>query len=132
LLQRRGRGSVPFRETFDLFFRERFKHCADSPDDATTLQRTQDAGHDDDYTADNDLDIVYNFDYIVNPSDDNVTANNFDQEAILLANNQQVKTSHSFNPYTCIVDTVLFIPYLTALNSNSFEKKKLIYLRRKN
>jgi hypothetical protein len=71
LLQRRGRRGVPFRETFDLFFRERIKRCADSPDDATTLQRTQDAGHDNDYTTDDDWDIVYFFDYTVDPSDDN-------------------------------------------------------------
>jgi hypothetical protein len=44
----------------------------------TTLQRTQDAGHDNDYTADDDSDIVYYFDYTVDSSDDNVTADDFD------------------------------------------------------
>jgi hypothetical protein len=107
LLQRRGRGGVPFRETFDLFFREQFKHCADSPDDATTLQRTQDAGHDNDYPADDDSDIVYYFDYTVD-SDDNVTADDFDQEAIFLANHQQVKTYHLFNPYCRYFDCTVF------------------------
>jgi hypothetical protein len=108
LLQRRGRGGVPFRETFDLFFREQFKHCADSPDDATTLQRTQDAGHDNDYPADDDSDIVYYFDYTVDSSDDNVTADDFDQEAIFLANHQQVKAYHVFNPYYRSLDRTVF------------------------
>ena len=75
-----------FVKPFDIFFRERIKHCADSPDDATTLQHTQDAGHDNDYTADDDWDIVYYFDYTVDSSDDYyAAANDFDQEAVLLA-----------------------------------------------
>ncbi len=91
MLQRRGRRGVPFRETFDLFFRERIKYCADSPDNETTLQRTQDAGHDNDYTTDNDGDIVYNFDYTIDSSDDYAAADDFNQEAILFADYQQVK-----------------------------------------
>jgi hypothetical protein len=99
LLQRRGRRGVPFRETFDIFFGERIKHCADSPDDATTLQLTQDAGHDNDYTADDDWDIVYNFDYTVDSSDDYTAVDDFDQEAVLLADHQQVETYRLINPF---------------------------------
>jgi hypothetical protein len=49
--------------------------------------------------VDDDSDIVYYFDYTVDSPDHDVTADDFDQEAILLANHQQVKTYHSFNPY---------------------------------
>ncbi len=109
LLQRRVRRGEPFRETFDIFFCERIKHCADSPDDATTLQRTQDAGHDNDFTADDDWDIVYNFDYTIDSPDDYAAADDFNQEAILLADYQQVETlsfTYSFVSYYRIVCTV--------------------------
>jgi hypothetical protein len=91
LLQRRGRGSVPYRETFDFFFCERIKHCADSPDDATTFPRTKDAGpfyHD----TDDDWDIVHYFDYTVDSPDNHAAANDYDFKAGFLANHQQVKT----------------------------------------
>jgi hypothetical protein len=88
LLQRRGRRGVPFRETFDIFFCERIKHCADSPDDATTLQRTQDAGPDNDYTTDDDWDIVYYFDYTVDSPDDHASANDYDSKVVFLADHQ--------------------------------------------
>jgi hypothetical protein len=85
LLQRRGRGSVPYCETFDIFFRERLDHCADSPDDATTLQRSKDAGlfyHD----TDDDWDTVHYFDYTVDSPDYHAAANDYDLKAGFLAN----------------------------------------------
>jgi hypothetical protein len=113
LLQRRGRRGVPIRETFDLFFCERIKHCADSLDDATTLQRTQDAGHDNDFTSDDDWDIVYNFDYTIDSSDDYTAADDLNQEAILLADYQQVEPLSI--TYLLYHITVSFVPYFTAL-----------------
>jgi hypothetical protein len=121
LLQRRGRRGVPFCETFDIFFRERIKHCADSSDDATTLQRTQYAGHDNDYTADDDWDIVYYFDYTVDSPNDYAADNDFDQEAVFLADHQQVETYRLFVFSYRI--TVSFVPYLTVV---------ILFLERKN
>ncbi len=40
--------------------------------------RRQDAGHDYDYTADDDWDIVYNFDYTVDSPDDYAADDDFD------------------------------------------------------
>jgi hypothetical protein len=91
LLQRRGRGSVPYRETFDFFFCERIKHCADSHLDATTLQRSKDAGpffnNTDDY-----MDNVHYFDYTVDFPDDYAAVNDYYLKAVLLADHQQVET----------------------------------------
>ncbi len=81
------------RETFDIFFRERFEYCADSPDDATPLQRTKDAGPDNAYNTDDGWDIVHYFDYTVDSQDDNnAAADDYDFQAGFFTESQQVKT----------------------------------------
>jgi hypothetical protein len=93
LLQRRGRGGVPYSETFDIFFCERIENCADSPGffDATTLQCSKDAGlfYND---TDDDWDTVHYFDYTVDSPDYHAAVNDYDLKTVLLADHQQVKT----------------------------------------
>jgi hypothetical protein len=91
LLQGRGRGSVPYRETFDFFFCERIKNCADSHIDTTTLQRSKNAGPFFNDTDDN-RDIVHYFDYTIDFPDYHAAVNDYDLKAVLLADYQQVKT----------------------------------------
>ncbi len=62
-----------------------------SPDDATTFQRSKDARlfyHD----TDDNRDIVHYFDYTVESPDYHAAANDYDSKAVFLADHQQVKT----------------------------------------
>ena len=63
------------------------KNCADSPIDATTLQRTQNDG-----SLHDDWDIVHYLDYTVDFPDYHAAVNDYDLKAVLLADHQQVKT----------------------------------------
>ncbi len=78
----------------------------------TPLQRTKDAGPDNDYNTDDDWDIVYYFDYTVDSPDDYAAVNDYDFKAVLLADHQQVDIYHLLNP---MVPYYRIVPYRIVL-----------------
>jgi hypothetical protein len=91
------------------------------PNDATTLQRTKDAGLFD-YDTDDDWDTVHFFDYTVDSPDDHAAANDYDLKAGFPANHQQVKILTLTHTYgTVFLCTVLYritVPYRIKESSN--------------
>ncbi len=86
------------------------------PHDATPLQRTKDAGPDNDYNTDDGWDIVYYFDYTVDSQDDdNAAADDYDFQAGFLTDSQQVKIltlTHAYGTvFFCLFSYCINVPY---------------------